>query len=300
MFDGFQEKRVQGDGAELFFRIGGDPNKPPLVLLHGYPQTSAMWHLVAPILAKDYQIFCPDLRGYGRSGKPGTDQPGQDETHALYSKRAMAADIVAAMRRLGHDRFFLAGHDRGGRVAHRLGLDHHNVCPAISVLDIAPTREMYAGTSQGFATEYWHWFFLIQPYPRPEQMIGADPDGFWLGKNLANAGGDNVFHPDALDEYLESFRDPAVIHASCEDYRAAATIDIDHDDADDGRRLTMPLQVLWAKDRVIDRYFDPILEWSKRAENVEGFSVTGSHYVAEEDPETIAQAYRHFFGKFEI
>lgn len=297
MFEGFETRRVSGAGAEVFIRIGGNVQNPPLVLLHGYPQTSAMWHLVAPLLTDEFQVFCPDLRGYGQSGKPGCRNPGSDISHELYSKRAMAADIVAAMNGLGHDRFYLAGHDRGGRVAHRLGMDFPELCPAISVLDIAPTREMYAGTDAGFATAYWHWFFLIQPYPQPERIIEADPDTFWLGKNLANAGGKNSFESEALEEYLAAFRDPAVIHSSCEDYRAAATIDIEHDNADEDRRLAMPLQVLWAKDRVIDRFFNPLEEWKKRADHVEGQPVVGTHYVAEEDPATIADLYRQFFSK---
>ena len=298
MFKGFQEETVKGAGADVFMRIGGSTDAPPLVLLHGYPQTSAMWHLVAPILSETYRVFCPDLRGYGRSGKPGT--PGLDPTHSLYSKRAMAADIVAAMAEMGIDRFFLAGHDRGGRVAHRLGMDFPETCPAISVLDIAPTREMYASTDSKFATAYWHWFFLIQPYPIPENIIAKDPDNFWMGKNIANAGGENLFGKEALAEYLAAFRDPATIHGSCEDYRAAATIDIEHDDADGDAMLGMPLQVLWAKDRVIDRCFDPLELWRRRAKIVEGQTVKGTHYVAEEDPATIAKLYLDFFGRFSL
>jgi len=300
MFEGFTEERVEGAGAEIFLRRGGDPSNPPLVLLHGYPQTSAMWHLVAPLLTDAYHVICPDLRGCGRSGKPGADAPGQDPSHALYSKRAMAADVVAVMRRLGHERFLLAGHDRGGRVAHRLGLDFPEACPAISVLDIAPTREMYAATNKGFATAYWHWFFLIQPWPVPEDIIARDPDAFWLGKGIANAGGRDPFAPEAMAEYRAAFRDPAMIHATCEDYRAAATIDIEHDDADGARRLEMPLQVLWAKGRVIDRFFRPLELWSQRAEQVEGGTVDGTHYVAEEDPATIASLYRSCFGRYRV
>lgn len=300
MFENFEERTLAGAGAKVFARIGGNSDNPPLVLLHGYPQTSAMWHQVAPLLTDRYRVICPDLRGYGRSGKPGTDHPGDDPTHGLYSKRAMAADIIAAVKELGYDRFLLASHDRGARVAHRLGMDFPQVCPAISVLDIPPSREMYAATSKGFATAYWHWFFLIQPYPLPESIISENPDNFWLGKNLGNAGGQNVFDPAAMEEYLTAFRDPAVIHASCEDYRAAATIDIEHDDEDGARKLKMPLQVLWAKDRVIDTFFDPIAEWKKRADLVEGFAVEGTHYVAEEDPRTIADAYLNFFERFDV
>jgi haloacetate dehalogenase len=170
IFEKFTEERIKGDGVTLFVRRGGPKDAPPLVLLHGYPQTSAMWHKVAPILTRSFQVVCLDLRGYGKSEKPVSDT-----SHFPFSKRAMAQDIVAVMKNLGHDKFFVGAHDRGARVAHRLGLDHPDRVKSMVLLDIAPTREMYAGTTTKFARAYWHWFFLIQPYPLPEQIISKDP-----------------------------------------------------------------------------------------------------------------------------
>lgn len=292
MFHEFLEERIEGDGATLFVRRAGPQDAPPLVLLHGYPQTSAMWHGVAPILARSYQVICPDLRGYGQS-----DKPVSNASHEPYSKRAMAGDIVAVMRRLGHDRFLVGAHDRGARVAHRMGLDHPESVAAIAMLDIAPTREMYANTSAKFAELYWHWFFLIQKHPLPERMIGADPQGFWKLKCFNQAGGENPFSPDALAEYLSAFADPDAIHASCEDYRAAATIDIEHDDADQGRKLDMPLLTLWAKRGVIEACFDALDLWRQRAARVEGEALDATHYMAEDIPDDIAARMSDFFAR---
>ncbi len=292
MFKEFVEERVEGDGATLFVRRAGPKGAPPVVLLHGYPQTSAMWHGVAPVLARSHQVICPDLRGYGRSDKPESGPP-----HQLYSKRAMANDIVAVMRRLGHDRFLVGAHDRGARVAHRLGLDHPDCVGAMALLDIAPTREMYAETSAEFARAYWHWFFLTQPQPLPEKMIGADPEGFWKLKCFNQARGENPFTSQALAEYLKAFANPDAIHASCEDYRAAAGIDIEHDNADLGRKLTMPVLALWAKRGVIETCFDALDLWRQRAERVEGEALDATHYVAEEIPEEIAARMSGFFSR---
>ncbi|MDB4223600.1 alpha/beta hydrolase [Granulosicoccus sp.] len=292
MFTGFTEDFIEVDGIKLFTRRAGPANAQPIVLLHGYPQTSAMWHLVAPQLAESYQVICPDLRGYGRSEKPETDA-----SHAPYSKRAMAKDIVLMMNHLGHDQFFVGAHDRGGRVAHRLGLDHPDSVKAMTILDIAPTREMYFGTNTEFATAYWHWFFLIQPAPIPEQIIGADPESFWKLKCMNQAQGDNPFAPAALDEYINAFSSPEAIHASCEDYRAAATIDIAHDDQDDGRKLSMPIDILWAKRGVIESCFDALELWRQRADDVEGTVLDATHYMAEEIPNDIAVRMSAFFSR---
>ncbi|PYG32284.1 alpha/beta fold hydrolase [Pelagimonas varians] len=292
MFEGFTEQVLPGDGTDIFVRSGGPENAEPLVLIHGYPQTSAMWHLVAPKLAETYRVICPDLRGYGRSGKPATDAE-----HAPYSKRAMANDIVAVMQSLGHDQFLVGAHDRGARVAHRLGMDHAGRVKGMVLLDIAPTREMYANTSHDFAKAYWHWYFLIQKHPLPETIIGENSDSFWKLKCFNQAGGDNVFSQAALAEYLSAFRDPAVIHASCEDYRAAATIDIRHDDADAGAKLTMPLLTLWAKQGVIGHCFDAAALWKSRAENLEFDEVDASHYMAEEIPDVIVARLLDFFDR---
>lgn len=292
MFQDFVEERIGGDGATLFVRRAGPEGAPPIVLLHGYPQTSAMWHGVAPILARSYQVICPDLRGYGRS-----DKPASNTSHEPYSKRAMAGDIVAVMQRLGHNRFLVGAHDRGARVAHRMGLDHSDRVAAMAFLDIAPTREMYANTSAKFAEAYWHWFFLIQKHPLPEQMIGQDPQAFWKLKCFNQAGGENPFSDGALAEYLSAFSDPDAIHASCEDYRAAATIDIEHDDADQGRKLDMPLLTLWAKRGVIETCFDALGLWRQRAAQVEGEALDTTHYMAEEIPDDIAARMSDFFAQ---
>lgn len=292
MFQNFVAEKIEGDGATLFLRRAGPDRAPPIVLLHGYPQTSAMWHGVAPILAQSYQVICPDLRGYGQS-----DKPKSDHLHQPYSKRTMANDIVEMMRRLGHERFLVGAHDRGARVAHRLGLDHPEHVSAMVLLDIAPTREMYAGTNADFARAYWHWFFLTQPQPLPENMISADPEGYWKSKCFNQAGGENPFSPAALAEYLAAFANPDAIHASCEDYRAAAGIDIDHDNEDKGRKLAMPIQVLWAKRGVIEKCFDALDLWRQRAERVQGEALDATHYMAEEIPDVIAAKMSDFFAE---
>lgn len=292
MFQGFVEDQIDGDGAKIFVRRAGPVGAPPVVLLHGYPQTSAMWNGVAPILAQSFQVICPDLRGYGRS-----DKPPSNDAHTPYSKRAMAKDVVAVMNNLGHDRFLIGAHDRGARVAHRLGLDHPEKVTAMTLLDIAPTREMYAGTNTKFATAYWHWFFLIQKHPIPEQIIGADPTGFWKLKCFNQAKGNNPFSPEALKEYLTAFSDPETIRATCEDYRAAASIDIDHDDQDGTRKLSMPIQTLWAKRGVIETCFDALELWRQRADHVEGDALDATHYMAEEIPDEVAARMTDFFTK---
>lgn len=288
MFETFETSQIEGAGARISVRIGGPPDGTPVLLLHGYPQTSAMWHRLAPLLATDHRVVCADLRGYGQSDKP--------EGVLAYAKRAMAADMVNVMTALGHDRFAVLAHDRGARVAHRLGLDHPARVTAMTLLDIAPTADMYAATDRAFATAYWHWFFLIQPAPIPERIIQADPDAFWLGKCLKQAGY-NPFAPDALAEYLAAFREPAAISASCNDYRAAAGIDLEHDA--DNARLTMPLQVLWARHGVIETCFDALSLWQQRAVAVEGRVMDATHYMAEEIPDEIETEVRAFWAKLE-
>lgn len=296
MFEGVSEQFIDCGDIRLFVRLGGSAQKPPLLLLHGYPQTSAMWHLMAPLLADEWQLIIPDLRGYGRS-----DKPPSDEAHETYSKRAMAGDLVNLMAGLGHDRFSILSHDRGARVAHRLGLDYPDVVRAITMLDIAPTREMYAETSMGFAAAYWHWFFLIQPAPLPETIIAKDADNFWQRKCFnqiyQQIGDAHSFSDAALAEYLAAFRDKDTIRATCEDYRAAATIDIAHDDADEGRKLSMPLQLLWAEGGAVNRYFDVLKLWNERADIVEGQTVKASHYMPEEIPATLSALIAPFLGR---
>lgn len=288
-FEGFEGRVLDGPDGPIFYRIKGDG--PPLLLLHGYPQTSAMWHAIAPVLAETYQVICPDLRGYGRSAKPVTD-----DAHTPYSKRAMAGDVLTLMDHLGHEKFLIGAHDRGGRVAHRLTADHPDRVIAFSVLDIAPTREMYRDAGSGFAHTYWHWYWLTLPHPFPETLIGADPAFFWLSKCGAGSAGLSPFVQQALDEYLTSFSNPAAIHGACEDYRAAATIDIAHDDAEVGK-ITTPLLALWGRDGAIEAHFDCLALWRERAENVTGHALPGGHYVAEQHPQAVLDAWLPFFAR---
>jgi haloacetate dehalogenase len=268
--------------------VGGEG--PPL-LLHGYPQTRACWHRVAPELARRFTVVAADLRGYGDSSKP----PGGDD-HAAYSKRAMAADMVGAMGALGFARFGVAGHDRGGRVARRMALDHPAAVDRVAVLDILPTLTLFDGTDQAFATAYYHWFFLIQPDGLPEAMIGRDPEWFlretvrrWSGRALP-------LDEEAIREYVRCFSDPAAIHASCEDYRAAAGIDLVHDRADAGARLACPLLVLWGAHGAMHRLYDVLDAWLASADDVRGRALAGGHFLPEECPdETLAELVA-FFG----
>ena len=290
LFPGFESRRIATRGAEVQLVIGG--GGPPLLLLHGYPQTHAMWHKIAPQLAEHFTVVCSDLRGYGDSSKPASTPD-----HAPYSKRAMALDQVEVMEALGFRRFRLGGHDRGGRVAHRLARDHADRVERLAVLDISPTAAMYARTDMAFATLYYHWFFLIQPYDLPERLIGSDP-AYYLRKKLGGWGSAlEHFDPRAYAEYERCFRDPATIHASCEDYRAAATIDLEHDKDDAGRKLDCPLLVLWGEEGVVNRLFDPLEDWRAVANDVRGRKLPCGHYLAEEAPdETCAELLGFFRG----
>ena len=263
---------------------------PPLLLLHGYPQTGYMWHKIAPRLAEDFTVVVADLRGYGDS-----DKPTSSEDHAVYSKRAMAADMMAVMTALGHSQFFIAGHDRGGRVAHRLARDYPKAVTKLAVLDIAPTAMMYDTTDMHFATSYYHWFFLIQPAPFPETLIGSNPK-FFLESKMQHWGKDrSAITNDAFDEYLRCFSNPDTIHASCEDYRASASIDLEHDAADVGLKLDIPLLVLWGATAMVGNKYDMLCAWQEVATDVTGFAVPGGHYLPEEAPDETYQALLDFF-----
>jgi len=295
-FEGFELTRLQigSVGLNLRHNLGTAAGKPALLLLHGFPQTHAMWHKVAPMLAGDFALALPDLRGYGDSAKPPSDA-----THVAYSKRAMAADNVALMRALGIERFGVCGHDRGGRVAHRMALDHPRAVERLMLLDISPTLTMYERTDMEFARAYYHWFFLIQPEPLPERLIGADPV-FYLRKKLGGWGSHGLepFDPRALAEYERCIGDPATIHAMCEDYRAAASIDLEHDRADARARIACPLHVLWGERGVVHRLFSPIADWQAKASGtVTGRATPGGHYIAEETPELLADEMLSFFGQ---
>ena len=293
MFNGFTNHRITTpDGIEIFARSAG--HGPAVLLLHGYPQTHACWHRVAPgLVDAGFAVVVSDLRGYGRSAKPA-----DSADHAVYSKRAMAADQVALMAALGHRRFMLAGHDRGGRVALRLARDHPEAVARLAVLDIAPTDQMYAATDMDFATAYYHWFFLIQPAPLPERMIGADPE-FYLRKKLGHwSRRDGPFFDDAaVADYLRAFIEPACIAATCADYRAAAGIDLDHDAAEKGRKLEMPVLTLWGERGFVGRKFDVLDCWHKVARDVRGHAVPHGHFLPEESPAETLAALRDFFSR---
>lgn len=292
MFEGFTSHTVAiGNGIEIAALVGGDG--PPLLLLHGFPQTRACWRKIAPGLTDRFTVVIPDLRGYGASSKP----PGGGD-HATYSKRAMAADQVALMRAFGFDRFRLVGHDRGGRVAHRLALDHPEAVKRLAVLDICPTAMMYAATDKDFATAYYHWFFLIQPADFPERMI-ANNTHHYIRQTIASwCKTEGAFDEPILRHYVEAYFDPAAIHASCEDYRAAAGIDLVHDAESDaaGLKLTAPLLVLWGSRGTVGRTFDVIESWRAKSDGfVDGHAIDCGHFLPEEAPEATLQALLDFF-----
>lgn len=277
---GFRGQRVDCEGIAINCAIAG--SGPPLLLLHGHPQTQIVWRKVAPALvAAGHTVVTADLRGYGDSDKP---DGGPD--HVTYSKRAMARDQVTLMRKLGFGRFAVIGHDRGGRVAHRMALDHPEALDRIVVADIAPTATMYARTDKEFATRYFWWFFLIQPADLPERMIAHDPEYFLrrhIGRQFATGAGG--VEEEVFAEYLRCYRDPATLHAICEDYRAAATIDLDHDAADADRRIEAPLLALWGARGTVGQLYDVLETWREKARRVQGKALPCGHALPEEVPE---------------
>jgi haloacetate dehalogenase len=294
-FEGFDRIDLAVAGSRVRARAGGPPDAPALLLLHGFPQTHVMWHRVAQALRPRFRLVLPDLRGYGDSALPA-DEPG----HAQMSKRAMAADLVALMRGLGHERFHVCGHDRGGRVAHRLALDHPQAVARLAVLDIAPTLDMYQATDLAFASAYYHGFHLIQPAPLPEKMLGGCALNY-LHAKLGGWGSGGLAHvePEALAEYERCFGRPEAIHTACEDYRAAASIDLEHDRAARaaGRRVACDLLVLWGARGVVQRLFDPLALWRAQCDGrVSGRALDCGHFLPEERPDETAQALAEFFG----
>ena len=284
VFDGFEKVTVHTGDAVINAAYGG--SGPPVLLLHGFPQTSAMWHRIAPALARDHTVVVADLRGYGDSSCPPS---GAD--HAGYSFRAMAADQVTVMRSLGHDRFALVGHDRGARVSHRLALDHPDAVTRLALLDILPTLHVYGNVDRALATAYYHWFLYIQPEPVPERLIAGDPTGY-LHSLLGGWGsGLDAFDPAAVAEYERCFADAAHRHAMLEDYRAAASIDLEHDRADLDRRVEAPTLVLWGGRGVVgNRPVDPLTVWRERVTDARGAVVDAGHFLVEERPqETLAE-----------
>jgi haloacetate dehalogenase len=290
VFDGFVGATIETSGATIPVVHGG--SGPPLLLLHGYPQTHVMWHRVAPGLAERFTVVAGDLRGYGDSGKPVSDP-----THLAYSKRAMAEDQVEVMETLGFRRFYVAGHDRGGRVGHRMALDHRDRVEKLAVLDIVPTHKIFSTVDKNVATGYYHWFFLIQGNGLPETLIGHDPAYYLQAKLRQWAGDAGAFAPQALAEYMRCFGDPACIHASCEDYRAAAGIDLEHDEADMDRKLECPLLVLWGEKGLMERHYDVPATWRERALDVRGRKLACGHFLAEEKPEETLAELLAFFAE---
>jgi haloacetate dehalogenase len=298
-FEGFETTTVTLGTVELHARFGGRSSAPPVLLLHGYPQTHAMWHRVAQRLAPHHRLIMPDLRGYGDSAKPAAE-PAPAPAHAAMSKRAMAADVARLMSALGHERFAVVGHDRGARVAHRLALDHRERVTRLALLDVVPTFDSYAEVTRAFATLYYHWFFLIQPHPLPERLIGADP-AFYLRWTLGGWGGEGLaaYEPEALAEYERCFCRAETIHACCEDYRAGASIDLVHDGAsrDAGEKIGCDALVLWGARGVVGRLHDPLALWQAQcARPVRGEGLEAGHFLAEERPDETARRLLDFLG----
>ncbi len=285
---GFKKEKIKVNDAEINFVHGGYGE--PLLLLHGYPQTHVMWSKIAPDLASDFYIVCPDIRGYGDSSKP----KGLPD-HSNYSKRVMSQDMTELMEQLGFESFYAAGHDRGGRVLHRMCLDHPSKVNKACVMDIAPTHHMFTTADKEFATGYYHWFFLIQPDGLPEKLIGEAPE-YYLREILRRwSGKRKEFNPGAVREYVRCFSVPSCIHGSCEDYRAASTIDLEHDEEDMEKKIICPLLVLWGNEGFVHRKYNVLETWEKRAINVTGRALDSGHFLPEENPKDVLHELKKFF-----
>ena len=288
MFEGFEQRDVDTSGARIHLRVGG--SGPPLLLLHGNPLTHVMWHKIAPRLAEEFTVVAADLRGYGDSSKPSG---GGD--HSDYSFRAMARDQLAVMDELGFERFFVAGHDRGGRVAHRMALDEPGRVAKVAFLDIVPTHHVLNNIRKQWAVESYHWFFMAQPFDYPEQMLVAYGLERYIRRKLDKKGvGMGAFTPEALAEYIRCCT-PENIHAVCEDYRAAVGIDLEHDEADLHVKLGMPMLVLWGEKSHVNRSYEPMSAWRERAVDVRGRMLPCGHYPAEQCPDETCDELRRFF-----
>jgi haloacetate dehalogenase len=290
MFPHFERHTVDVGGIHINCIKGG--GGPALLLLHGHPQTHAIWHKVAPQLAERYTVIAADLRGYGDSGKPA----GLPD-HSNYAKRVMAADQLSLMRHFGHQRFLVLAHDRGARVAYRMALDHPEAVSRLVTLDIAPTLAMYEKTSMAFATAYYHWFFLIRPAPFPETLINSHPGDYLKHTIGGRSAGLAPFTDEAYAEYLRCLQDPATVHGICEDYRASAGIDLDHERADlaAGRKIACPMLALWGAHGAVGKCFDPLAEWQALAADVRGHALDCGHYIPEEAPQALLDQVLPFF-----
>jgi len=291
MFEGFTRGVTQVEGTDIAYVTAG--SGPPLLLLHGFPQSKAMWARVAPRLTDQYTVVCSDLRGYGDSGKP-LCLPDRSN----YSFRSMAADQVALMRHLGFERFHLIGHDRGGRTGYRMSLDHPDTVLTLTVMDIVPTYSMLMETNRKVAGSYWHWYFLSQPEPFPERLIGNDPD-FFYEYQLAGWGATSLarFDQQMLAEYRRAWRDPAMIHGSCSDYRAAVSIDLEHDTADVGRKVQCPTLVFYGSSGQMAQLFDIPAQWRARCIDVTEASLPGGHFFVDQFPDETAATLRDFLAQ---
>ena len=278
LFQGFERGAIKTSGATINYVAAGLGE--PVLLLHGYPETHVCWHRIAPELAKRYRVICADLRGYGDSSKP----EGLPD-HSNYSKRVMGLDMVELMRALGHKTFHLVGHDRGARVAHRLTRDNEASVRTLTVLDVSPTLKMFESTNLAFATAYYHWFMMLQPPPLPENMLAGQVPFNILGRVGRSEPDLSAFDPEAIDAYVRAFADPRAIHASCEDYRAAGTIDLDHDRADRGRKIDTPVLALWGSLAVVGKTFDCLADWREVSNNVTGRAIDCGHFLPEEAPQ---------------
>ena len=289
MFKNFKQDIIEVNGVNINYKIGGKGE--PLLLLHGYPQSHVLWRKIAPLFAENYTVICADLRGYGDS-----DKPQSDKKHLTYSKKTMGLDQNELMKKLGFNEYFLVGHDRGGRVAHRMAIDFKENIKKVSVLDIVPTSHVFKNTNAILAKRYYHWFFLIQSYPLPETMIGNDPE-YYMRSKLQMWGANNEYlTEEIIQEYLRCFT-VDTIHASCEDYRAGASIDLVHHEEDFDKKISCPLQVLWGSKATLEELYDPIKVWEEWALNVEGQSIDCGHFLPEESPIETYNAIINFFKK---
>ena len=289
MFKNFKQDVIEVNGVNINYKIGGKGE--PLLLLHGYPQSHVLWRKIAPLFAENYTVICSDLRGYGDS-----DKPQSDKKHLTYSKKTMGLDQNELMKKLGFNEYFLVGHDRGGRVAHRMAIDFKENIKKISVLDIVPTSHVFKNTNAILAKRYYHWFFLIQSYPLPETMIGNDPE-YYMRSKLQMWGANNEYlTEEIIQEYLRCFT-TETIQASCEDYRAGASIDLVHHEEDFDKKISCPLQVLWGSKATLEELYDPIKVWKEWALNVEGQSIDCGHFLPEESPIETYNAIINFFKK---